>query len=242
LEDASSNNLLWGNNFYNNAQYQANCTSDSFPNKWYYNQTGNYYGDYVSRYVPPATNNGTVWNIPYQINGTNEDLYPLVNVETFNLTQYLASLPSPSSPPPPAASPPAASVLAIISQSTNGNVTLSWASVAGATSYSVYRSTSPISSVSGLTAIAMGVTGTTYTDTLSANGTYYYVVVAVNSAGSSAISNCVSCTVAIPPSGSNSGAGNTPGGIAGYDVLTLTAAVTLGVLAVQKPLRKRLGR
>jgi hypothetical protein len=96
--------------------------------------------------------------------------------------------------------------------------------------------------VSGLTAIATGVTDTTYKDTLSANGTYYYVVVAVNSAGSSTISNCVSCTVAIPPSGSSSGTGNTPGGIAGYDLFTLASAVALGIAVVQKPLRKKLGR
>ena len=70
---------------------------------------------------------------------------------------------------------------------------LSWPATPGATSYNVLRSTT---SGSGYTSVATGVTGpacgsgpanATYTDTTAASGTkYYYVVQAVNPAGTSA--------------------------------------------------------
>ena len=41
---------------------------------------GNYWNDYTTRY-PSATNDGTVWNTPYTIDGeaSAQDNYPLVN-------------------------------------------------------------------------------------------------------------------------------------------------------------------
>jgi fibronectin type 3 domain-containing protein len=78
----------------------------------------------------------------------------------------------------------------------NGNVTLAWSVAAGASNYTIQRSTT---SGSGYTTLATGVTATTFKDTSAANGTtYYYVVTANNSSGSSTSAQ-VSATPAPPP-------------------------------------------
>jgi fibronectin type 3 domain-containing protein/regulation of enolase protein 1 (concanavalin A-like superfamily) len=65
----------------------------------------------------------------------------------------------------------------------NGAVSLRWSNAGAATSYNVLRSTT---SGSGYAAIASGLTNTSYTDTAVTNGTtYYYVVTATNSIGTS---------------------------------------------------------
>ncbi|HJZ99449.1 MAG TPA: glycoside hydrolase family 44 protein [Candidatus Solibacter sp.] len=70
----------------------------------------------------------------------------------------------------------------------NAQVALAWTASSGATSYNVYRGTTP--GGEGSTPIATGITATTYTNTGLTNGTtYYYKVAAVNSAGTSAMSN-----------------------------------------------------
>jgi uncharacterized repeat protein (TIGR01451 family) len=74
----------------------------------------------------------------------------------------------------------------------NARVSLSWNSSAGASSYNVLRSTT---STGSYAKIATGLTATTYTDTGVTNGTtYYYVVQAVNAAGTSGNSSPVSGT------------------------------------------------
>ena len=91
--------------------------------------------------------------------------------------------------PPPAPSGLAAAV-------GNGTVALSWSAAAGATGYTVKRS-----SVSGgaYTTIASPTT-TSYGDSGLTNGaTYYYVVVASNSAGSSGNSVQLAATPILPP-------------------------------------------
>ncbi len=76
-------------------------------------------------------------------------------------------------------------------------VNLSWNTVAGATSYKVYRSTSP--GGEGVTAIATGVTTNAYSDpNLQPGLGYYYQVTAVNNSGESARSN--EASVILPPS------------------------------------------
>jgi cellulose 1,4-beta-cellobiosidase len=71
-------------------------------------------------------------------------------------------------------------------------ISLSWTGSPGATSYTVRRSTT---SGGPYAEAASGVTGTTYTNSgLRTNTTYYYVVVAVNTAGSSANSNQATAT------------------------------------------------
>jgi len=75
----------------------------------------------------------------------------------------------------------------------SAQVSLSWNASAGATSYSVYRGTT--SNGEGNSALASGLSGTSYTDTGLANGTpYFYKVAAVNGAGTSAQSTEVSAT------------------------------------------------
>jgi cellulose 1,4-beta-cellobiosidase len=74
----------------------------------------------------------------------------------------------------------------------NGKVTLTWTGSAGASAYSVYRSTS---SGGPYASLATGVGGASYTDLTVANGTkYYYVVRATNAKGESGSSNEVSAT------------------------------------------------
>jgi hypothetical protein len=80
-------------------------------------------------------------------------------------------------------------------------VTLSWNTAAGATSYNVYRGTAS----GGETLLTTGVTGTTYTDTgLTAGTTYYYQVSAVSGANESPLAAEKSATPYGPISGTNS--------------------------------------
>lgn len=218
----SFENLIWGNNFFDNTEYQA--VSDSPANQWYYNQTGNYYGDYLAQ-NPYATDNGRIWNTPYKITGSSDqDLYPLVNRAMFNFTTdlpiiILGGYNGPRIPPPP--------ILAAIAPnpSTTGDITLTWKAIAGATSYQVYRSTNNITGVHSLTPIAT-VTQTTYQDTGLGNGTYYYVIVAVNGTGDSGISNCESVVVAVSAVSSS-----TPG--FPVDVILLGLAIGIaGIVAI----------
>ena len=75
----------------------------------------------------------------------------------------------------------------------NSQATLTWTGSSGATSYNVYRGTS--AGGEGATAITTGLTGTSYTNSSLTNGTtYFYKVAAVNSAGTSGLSNEASAT------------------------------------------------
>lgn len=90
-------------------------------------------------------------------------------------------------------------------------VGLTWTASSGATSYTVLRSTT---SGSGYASIATGITGTGYTDTGLTDGTtYYYVVQAVNSGGTSGNSSQVSATPQAPatPPAAPTGVAATPG-------------------------------
>jgi rhamnogalacturonan endolyase len=76
------------------------------------------------------------------------------------------------------APPPAAPATLAAAWANSSQINLSWAEVAGATSYVVKRSTS---AGGPYTAVAARIAGTTYADTTAAGGsTYYYVVTAMN--------------------------------------------------------------
>jgi Tol biopolymer transport system component/fibronectin type 3 domain-containing protein len=90
-----------------------------------------------------------------------------------------------------------------------GSAVLNWTGSAGATGYTVRRSTSP---GGPFTAIATGIAGTTYTDaTVVAGTTYYYTVSASNSAGESAASGVGSVTPGFLPVAVFIADKNTPG-------------------------------
>jgi hypothetical protein len=82
--------------------------------------------------------------------------------------------------------------------SLTGYIEISWTPVSNVNQYHLYRSTSPISNISGLTAIA-NLTALTYHDNITINGTYYYVVTARNASGESSISNCVNISIILYP-------------------------------------------
>lgn len=96
-----------------------------------------------------------------------------------------------------AASVPAAPTNVTATSSTS-QVTISWASVSGATSYNVYRALS--SGVTKSTGSSFSGLSSPYLQTSLSNGTsYFYVVTAVNSAGESVESSQVSATPLATP-------------------------------------------
>jgi sugar lactone lactonase YvrE len=114
---------------------------------------------------------------------TTEDYYHVIRKVTG------AGLPQP--PPPPPAAP---TILTVVTN--YGQVSLTWSSVPGATSYNVKRSQSS----GGPYTIIVNTTATSYTDTTVDNGkTYYYVVSALNGSVEGANSPEVSATPPRPP-------------------------------------------
>jgi len=98
--------------------------------------------------------------------------------------------------------PPEAPVLDPISPAfdEDGIIALNWSEVVGVEKYYIYRELSNITSVAGLQPKYV-VTESNYTDTLTNDNTYYYVIVAVIDPVNSTLSNCESVTVIIPPEG-----------------------------------------
>ncbi len=103
--------------------------------------------------------------------------------------------PPPLPPPPPPAAPNNLTITAKYVTLNNGQVNLTWTSVATATNYIVKRSQS-----SGSESPLASTGGTSYSDNSVINGnTYYYVVSAVNTGGEGPNSAEVSLTVPLPP-------------------------------------------
>jgi hypothetical protein len=83
----------------------------------------------------------------------------------------------------------------VVATAGNTTATITWNAVSGATSYSVYRGTSP--GAERATAWKTGITKLLFTNTGLTNGTtYYYKVTAVNTAGESPMSTEVHATPA----------------------------------------------
>jgi fibronectin type 3 domain-containing protein len=115
--------------------------------------------------------------------------------------------------------PPAAPT--ITATPNDGIVTLSWAAVTGAVSYSVARS---LTTGTGYVTIATVMTGTTFIDrSVTSGATYYYVVTASNGTCSSGNSNeastALTCTPPAVPTGLTATAVN------GSIILTWTASI-----------------
>ncbi|HMF31356.1 MAG TPA: 6-bladed beta-propeller, partial [Candidatus Lokiarchaeia archaeon] len=124
--------------------------------------------------------------------------------------------------PPPSFAPPAPNLASLtVDTAAPGNVTVKWDAATGAVSYSVYRYTSFISAVNNSITNVANPTTTTYTDQLTASGTYYYVVTATNASGTSGISNCKSVEV-------------TFGGIPGPSVGWIALMTVVGIPIVIK--------
>jgi fibronectin type 3 domain-containing protein len=105
----------------------------------------------------------------------------------------------------------------------NNQVQLTWTGVAGATTYTVYRSTTNGTGYAALAA-GTGIGTTTFTDSTAVNGTtyYYVVVVATGAGGASVDSNQTTETPALPPAAPTGLAANTTA--ASQVALTWTAS------------------
>jgi fibronectin type 3 domain-containing protein len=145
-------------------------------------------------YVDTGLAAGTYYYVVSSIN-------TISTCESANSSQVSATSVGPCTPP---AAP------SITATPGNNVVTLAWAAVSGATSYSVARS---LTSGTGYATVATVTTGTGYTDTNVVNGTtYYYVVTSSNGTCSSGNSNEASaspaCTPPAAPAGLTPTAGN----------------------------------
>ncbi|MEI6752126.1 MAG: T9SS type A sorting domain-containing protein [Paludibacter sp.] len=125
----------------------------------------------------------TIWNPSHTIltvnnNGTTRYIAFLMDAKGRTNIQMLDAMP--------------VSPTGTIATAGNKQVMLSWNSLSGATSYSVYRSTT---SGSGYTLVASGLSSISYSDTGLSNGTkYYYIISQTNSSGESNASTEVNAT------------------------------------------------
>ena len=143
-------------------------------------------------YVNTGLTNGTTYY--YVVTATN-------SAGTSGYSNEASATPKVTVPAPPSG---------LVATAGNAQVSLTWSASTGATSYSVLRSTTK---GSGYKSVVTGVTGTSYVNTGLTNGTtYYYVVTATNSAGTSGYSNEASATPKLPappaPTGLAATAGN----------------------------------
>ncbi|MHA1426062.1 MAG: NosD domain-containing protein [Candidatus Helarchaeota archaeon] len=114
-----------------------------------------------------------------------------------------------------------------INVSNNGIVSLNWSDSINTVRYYVYRDTSPIINVTGLTPIGV-TTQSYYIDVLTSNGTYFYAIVAENPSHKSLVSNSVSVEVVIYPSPTEHSR------FPWYILIIVAACAVISVLYVQK--------
>jgi hypothetical protein len=115
-----------------------------------------------------------------------------------------------SSPAPATPGAPPVPPTGLLASPGNGQVTVSWNSVSGSTSYNIYWSYA--SGVTKTNGTKISLTTNSYIHMGLTNGTtYYYVVTAVNNYGESAESSPVSASPGIPPQGPPTGVTATAG-------------------------------
>jgi len=190
------------------SSYTPAIASDNGGNLYVvWRQTGNWYGsggddDIVCRIWNVTT---TTWMVPVLVSteSTTASSLPDIAADTTGAVhvvwqEYISGSIYKIHYKKTMTTPPVPTVLAPISPNPNPNyeVELSWQERISATQYYIYRNTSFISSVVGLTPIAM-VSGLSYTDKITQNGTFYYVIVAANLMGNTSISNCQNVTMSL---------------------------------------------
>jgi hypothetical protein len=117
-----------------------------------------------------------------------------VTEDYYHLIRMVTGTELPPVPPPPPPPPAAPTILTILTN--YGQVSLTWSTSPGATSYNVKRSTSS----GGPYTTIVNTSSTSYTDTSVLDGTtYYYVVSAVGAGGEGPNSPQVSATPPLPP-------------------------------------------
>ena len=105
------NNLFYQNNFVNYAQpinqTEMNPANNTFPNHWSYQDIGNYWSDYATKY-PNASeiDNTGIGDTPYILATNNTDYYPLLKPLSIEQPQTPAiANPLPTPIPPPTTQP-----------------------------------------------------------------------------------------------------------------------------------------
>jgi len=115
----------------------------------------------------------------------------------------------------------------------DGDFDLTWTASSLANTYTIYQYDKFITEINGsLTILAAGVTDLTYSLSGYTNGTYYFIVVAVNSYGET-LSNCIQIVVEIPPS--EAGEPEIPG----YNLLFLSLMLIIVSGLVIRKVRKK---
>jgi len=139
-------------------------------------------------YNPTISAGGNPGVIGFTANSTGANAVPTV----FTLNGVTCG--SSGGTPPP--TPPAAPTSLVATAISTSSVTVTWAASATAgVTYNVYRSTASGFMPSSSTLVASGLTATAFSNTgLAANTTYFYLVTALNSAGTSSPSNQASAS------------------------------------------------
>jgi len=119
----------------------------------------------------------------------------------------------------------------------DGIIHLNWNTVPGATIYYVYQSSTPITTVENISAVS-STNMSEYVDTILANGTYYYTIVAGNSSGNGTRSNVENVTVALPPANPSPNGDPTTTIVVICIIAGCSAGIVLGIMAKQGKLQK----
>jgi|GEM_PF-1668523 len=143
------------------------------------------------------------------INASGSKSYILIEKDTSGTTnpQFTVTVTEGSAGSPGTTGAPSAPDGLSVDSATSSSLVISWNSVSGATSYKVYRASSPDDSYSLITTTLL----TSFTDSdLSSSTTYYYKVAAVNTYGAGSKSSYASGTTT---SGGSGSAPSTPTGL-----------------------------